>query len=130
VLAGLRAAGRAGPSAIYKLPLALATTNILSHHGWFVPPPNTGAYRADYRLRAVVAVYGLAANRPAEALYIIGAADHTHVLLGTTHGCVIRFAAGQLPPARYFWSLTMRNRNFFLVPNPIHRYSPALTPRR
>jgi hypothetical protein len=26
------------------------------------------------------------------------------------------------PPARYFWSLTVYDKNFFLVPHPIHRY--------
>jgi hypothetical protein len=123
VLAGLQAAGDAGAGYIYKLRLELATPDALAHNGWYVPPPNTGAYGTDYELRAVVAVYGLAANRPAEAIYIIGAADQTHALLNGANDYVIHFPAGQLPPARYFWSLTMYDQNFYLVPNPIHRYS-------
>jgi hypothetical protein len=123
VLAGLRAAGNAEASYIYQRRLALATPNIVAHGGWYVPPPNTGAYGTDYELRAVVAVYGLAANRPAEAIYIIGAADPTDTLLNAAHDYMIHFPAGQLPPARYFWSLTMYDQNFYLVPNPIHRYS-------
>ncbi len=123
VLAGLRAAGNAGASNILKLRLALATPNALAHDGWFVPPSDTGAYGTDYKLRAVVAVYGLAANRPTEAIYIVGAADQTQALLNAAEDYVIHFPAGQLPPARYFWSLTMYDQNFFLAPNPIGRYS-------
>ena len=36
---------------------------------------------------------------------------------------MLHFPAGQLPPARYFWSLTMYDQSFFLVPNPIDRYA-------
>lgn len=123
VLAGLRAAGNAGASYIYELRLELATPNVLAHNGWFVPPADTGAYGTDYRLRAIISVYGLAANRPAEALYIVAAADQTHTLLNAAHDYVIHFRAGQLPPARYFWSLTMYDQDFFLAPNALGRYA-------
>jgi hypothetical protein len=33
------------------------------------------------------------------------------------------FEADDMPPARYFWSLTMYDREGFLVDNPIDRYS-------
>jgi hypothetical protein len=35
---------------------------------------------------------------------------------------VLRFAAGQLPPAKAFWSLTVGDRRNRFVPNPLHRY--------
>ena len=35
----------------------------------------------------------------------------------------MRFAKGQLPPVRGFWSLTMYDSNYFFVANPINRYS-------
>jgi hypothetical protein len=35
----------------------------------------------------------------------------------------MRFAKGQLPPVRGFWSLTMYNDKYFFVDNPINRYS-------
>jgi hypothetical protein len=38
---------------------------------------------------------------------------------------VIHFPAGSLPPARYFWSLTMYDSDFSLVPNAINRYALA-----
>jgi len=55
-------------------------------------------------------------------MYVVGAADQFGHLLNATHD-VIHVPAGQLPPARYFWSLTTYDDKYFLVPNPINRYS-------
>jgi hypothetical protein len=123
VLAGLTAAGNSGASHMFVLRAQLASKSLAVHNGWFVPPADTANYGTDYTLRAVIAVFGLAANRPAEAIYIVGVADNTHALLNGAQKYVIHFARGQLPPARYFWSLTMYNQNFYLVPNPINRYA-------
>jgi hypothetical protein len=38
----------------------------------------------------------------------------------------MRFAKGQLPPVRGFWSLTMYDENMFFVANPINRYSMSV----
>ena len=122
ILAGLKAAGDAGPTYVNGIRLALAGKSIVAHDGWFVPPSDTGDYGTDYRFRAVVALNGIAANAPAEAMYIIGAADPSHALLNGAHDYMIHFPAGQLPPARYFWSLTAYNQQFFLVANPLNRY--------
>jgi hypothetical protein len=35
----------------------------------------------------------------------------------------MHFGKGELPPVRGFWSLTMYDANYFLVSNPINRYS-------
>lgn len=122
VLAGLRAAAAGGRDHIYALRLAAATPSVLAT-GWFIPPGDTGDYGTDYKFRSVVAIYGIAANRPAEAMYIVGAADQQHALLDGSRRYRIHFDASQLPPpARYFWSLTVYDQNFFLVPNPINRY--------
>lgn len=125
VLAGLRKAADEGPNHISSLRLTLAAKSLGLHDGWFVPPPDTGDYGTDYPWRAVVAVNGLAANRPAEAMYIIGATDQAHAVLNGANDYVIDFAKGQLPPARYFWSLTLYNQRFFLVANPLNRYELA-----
>lgn len=122
VIDGLKAAAAGGLAHIYSLRLAIATRSVAKHDGWFVPPPDTGDYGTDYAFRAVVAIYGIAANRPAEAVYIVGAADQTDTLLNGAHRYMIHFAARQLPPARYFWSLTVYNQSFFLTANPLGRY--------
>jgi hypothetical protein len=121
VLAGLAAAARNGASDVAALRTAIATKSVVAHHGWFVPPMINGAYGTNYAYRAVVALNGLAANRPAEALYIIGVASPNGLLTGA-HRYVIHFGAGQLPPARYFWSLTMYDGGFHLIANPLDRY--------
>jgi hypothetical protein len=123
VLAGLKAAADGGPTSVFNLREQIAAASIGKHNGWFVPPFINGAFGTDYGYRAVVALYGIAANKPQEALYIVGAESVGHGLLNGSHDYVIHFPAGQLPPARYFWSLTMYDQNFFLVQNPINRYA-------
>jgi hypothetical protein len=123
VLAGLNAAADGGPTSVFTLRTQIAAASIGKHNGWFVPPFINGAFGTNYGYRAVVALYGIAANKPQEALYIVGAESVGHGLLNGAHDYVIHFPAGQLPPARYFWSLTMYDQNFFLVQNPINRYA-------
>jgi hypothetical protein len=125
VLAGLKESVSAGPAQVYALRLKVATASVVKHNGWFVPPADTGHYGTDYSFRAVVALNGIAANRPAEAIYIVGVTDQSFRYLNGAHDYVIHFPAGRLPPARFFWSLTMYDKSFFLVPNPIHRYELA-----
>ncbi len=122
VAAGLQAAADEGPSYVKGLKTSVAASSVTHNNGWFVPPADTGDYGTDYTFRAVVAVNGLAANRPAEAMYIVGVTDSSFTFLNGADRYVIHFPAGQLPPARYFWSLTMYNQNFYLVSNPRKRY--------
>ncbi len=42
------------------------------------------------------------------------------------HNYTLRFAKGQLPPVKGFWSLTMYDEQMFFVANPINRYSVSL----
>jgi hypothetical protein len=120
-LAALTSAVANGHDNLYSLRLSLAAKSVAANNGWFVPPADIAAYGTDYVLRGVVALFGIAANRPAEAMYIIGAVGGSAFLNGS-HDYRIHFAPGQLPPARYFWSVTMYDQNFFLVPNAINRY--------
>jgi hypothetical protein len=125
VHAGLAAAADMGPAHVAALKFSLAAASATAHDGWFVPPAYTGDYGTNYAFRAVVALNGIAANRPAEAMYIIGVLDSHGTLLNAADDYVIHFPAGHLPPARYFWSLTMYDASFFLVPNALHRYELA-----
>jgi hypothetical protein len=58
-------------------------------------------------------------------MYIVGVIDQDDQKLDASNDYVIHFAAGALPPAKYFWSLTMYDSNFSLVPNSIDRYALA-----
>ncbi len=123
VLAGLTSAADNGLATVNTLRLKAALANGAQHNGWFVPPPDTGRYGTDYSLRSIIAVNGIGANIPREAMYVIGFETPASGLVTGDHHYVIHFAAHQLPPARYFWSLTMYNYAFYLIPNPINRYS-------
>jgi hypothetical protein len=91
--------------------------------GWYTPPATIGRYGADYLFRAQVAVVGVGANTPAEAIYPTALADANGNLLDGAKRYRMTFAPGETPPAGAFWSLTMYDLAGFLVPNPAKRYA-------
>jgi hypothetical protein len=84
---------------------------------------NVGRYGTDYLWRAVVALVGLGANLPEDAVYPRATKDAGGQPLTGANNYVIRFAKGQLPPVGAFWSITLYNSRQFFVPNPIKRYA-------
>ena len=121
-LAGLKAAAAAGPGQVTADRLTIALSSAKQHNGWYVAPSDIGNFGTDYALRAVISVYGIAANLPVEAMYPVGVLDSAGALLSGANSYVIHFNAGQLPPAKYFWSVTMYNFDSYLTSNPINRY--------
>jgi hypothetical protein len=91
--------------------------------GWFIPPADIGDYGTDYDLRALIAIFGLGANTPEEAIYPAGITDGDGVLLNGANHYRLTFPPGETPPVKYFWSLTMYDTDGYLVPNSIDRYS-------
>ncbi|WP_309648468.1 DUF1254 domain-containing protein [Nocardioides sp.] len=102
---------------------ARALRGALTHDGWFDPPPRIGRYGTDYELRAQIASAGLGANTRIEATYPVGVTDGTGVPYVGTNDYRLILAADDLPPVRYFWSLTMYDADGYLVPNAGDRYS-------
>ena len=94
-----------------------------THRGWLLPPKAIGNAGGDLLLRALVARTALGANVRAEAIYPQANTDGRGRPLDGAHRYVLRFAPGQLPPVRAFWSLTMYGADRFLVDNPIARYA-------
>jgi len=92
----------------------------------------TRAYlKNDYLARATGAQLGILGNSKEEAFYPGYQQDaEGQPLDASKHRYVLRFAPGQLPPARAFWSLTMYDLpGEFLVANSLNRYlvnSPML----
>ncbi len=85
----------------------------------------------DYLVRATGAQLGIMGNSKEEALYPGYQQDaEGRPLDASKNRYMLRFAPGQLPPARAFWSLTMYDLpGQFLVANPLNRYlinSPML----
>ncbi|MGO4299078.1 DUF1254 domain-containing protein [Leifsonia sp. RAF41] len=78
--------------------------------------------RTRYALRASAALGGLWGNHAYEAAYIMTYEDADGERLTGDH--VYRLRLSPTPPVGAFWSLTMYDLpNYFLVRNPIERYS-------
>jgi hypothetical protein len=78
--------------------LSAATIAGLKHSGWYVAPSDIGRFGTDDSLRAVVAVYGIAANIPAEAMYPVGSFDSHGALLDGANRYVIHIPHGASCP--------------------------------
>jgi hypothetical protein len=90
---------------------------------WRTPPLNLGKYGTDYNTRAVVAMVGLGANLPEDAIYPNTASDQQGRALNGKHAYRIHFDAKQLPPVKAFWSITAYGADEFLIDNPLHRFA-------
>ncbi|MBX3620030.1 MAG: DUF1254 domain-containing protein [Rhizobacter sp.] len=82
-----------------------------------------GRYGDDYLVRALTAYIGLGALATDEALYGAGHFDVHGRQLNGAHRYVLRFPAGELPPALAFWSVTMYDADRFLYANDFHRHA-------
>lgn len=83
----------------------------------------TGSYGTDYLLRAVIALVGLGANLPKDAIYPHATEDSDGQPLNGANRYVIHFPKGEVPPVNAFWSITMYNDRQAFVENPIDRYA-------
>ena len=114
-------------------------TQGIAHHGkpingWILMNEGGGdrqRYSGDWQARAAVAKAGIYALDASEARYALTRTLPTgETLDGSKHKYSLTFAAGQLPPANAFWSVTMYDgATQLLVANPIQRYlinSPML----
>ena len=82
------------------------------------------AMKDNYLYRYTGAKMGLYGNSAADAIYFGIFADANHQPLDASKSNYeFRFAKGQLPPAKAFWSLTMYDgKTQLLVENPLKRY--------
>jgi hypothetical protein len=92
-------------------------------NGWRVPPMILGNFGTEYGARAVVALVGLGANLPADAVYPSVFIDADGQPFDGANKYVIRFEKDSTPPVNAFWSVTMYDANSFFVPNAINRYA-------
>jgi len=92
-------------------------------NGWIVLRHGIGSYGTNYATRAGVALFGLGANLPEDAIYPGTRVDGDGQALVGTNRYVLHFAKGQLPPVNAFWSLTMYNEKQAFVDNPLSRYA-------
>ena len=101
-----------------KLPTLARVAN-----GWQMNTDTMGVYGDYYLKRAIVAMVGLGANQPEDAIYPLNVADADGDPVMGEHRYVLHFAKGNLPPAEAFWSLTMYDAEGFQVANSINRFA-------
>lgn len=103
-----------------------------SMNGWTVNLRGCD-FGEDWALRAAVAHSQIYINPVQEAVYPVAELDDQGRPLTGDQQYELLFAPGELPPVRYFWSLTMYHARGLLVDNPVRRYSvgdrtPGLRP--
>ena len=91
--------------------------------GWQTPPDLLGRYGTAYNIRAAVALVGLGANLPEDAIYPSARVDGEGKALDGAQRYRIRFLPGQLPPTRAFWSVTAYGADDFLLAVPEGRHA-------
>jgi len=101
---------------------ALVTGDAKLENGW-LHFKNTGLYGTGYRNRAMITWYGLGANRPEDAVYPTSEGPELLKKYSGANKYVVHFEKGGFPPVNGFWSITMYDKDYFFVPNPINRYT-------
>lgn len=92
-------------------------------NGWRILTKGIGTYGTDYMQRAAIAMFGLGANLPEDAVYPSANAGASGEPLVGSKPYVLHFNKNELPPVNAFWSLTMYDRDGFFVENPLQRYA-------
>ena len=92
-------------------------------NGWSVSTETIGVYGNAYLKRATVALGGLGANPPEDAVYPILLVDSDGDPTTGDQNYVIHFAADKLPPVDAFWSITMYDAEGYQVANELDRFA-------
>lgn len=121
--AGQRAAIEAGADAARRRMREIEPRLFPKVNGWSQPTYLLGSYGTAYLHRAAVAQSGLGANLVEDAVYPVLFEDQDGRTPSGDEDQVLRFAAGELPPADAFWSVTMYDAEGYPVPNELDRYA-------
>ncbi|WP_232423258.1 DUF1254 domain-containing protein [Mycobacterium sp. 155] len=84
---------------------------------------NNAQWGYDYFNRTGTAKSNIFENRPTETQYFYTDNDSAGAPLEGARSYQVTFAAGQEPPVRGFWSVTLYNEHHFFHPNDLKRYS-------
>ncbi len=91
-------------------------------NGWQIAL-DMGRYGTNYTYRAGWTFYGVGGNLAEDAVYPLAEVDAQSKPLNSRNRYLLRFTKASIPPVNAFWSLTMYDRDAFLVPNPINRFA-------
>ena len=112
-----------GAAAGLKLMHDKLTTIARVINGWQMNTDTMGVYGNYYLKRAIVALVGLGANQPDDAIYPVAISDSDGKPIMAENKYVLHFSKDELPPVDAFWSLTMYDAEGFQVANPINRFA-------
>ncbi len=101
-----------------KLPTLAQVVN-----GWQMNTNTMGVYGDYYLKRAIVAMAGLGANQPEDAIYPLCLGDADGKPLDGANKYVLHFTKAELPPVEAFWSVTMYDAEGFQVANKLNRFA-------
>jgi len=102
---------------------AMARSPRNAHNGWVSYTRGIGVYGNEYLFRALVAMGGLGANPPEDAIYPVNVADADGKPMAGGQRYVMHFDKDQIPPVDAFWSLTLYDGDGFPMPNAAKRYA-------
>src|SRR5262249_26084283 len=92
-------------------------------NGWQMNTDTMGVYGNYYLKRAIVALAGLGANQPEDAIYPLNVGDAEGRTVMAENRYVLHFNRDELPPVDAFWSLTLYDAEGFQVANPLNRFA-------
>ncbi len=104
------------PAIKEKIPTLARVVN-----GWQLNTDTMGVYGTYYIKRAGVALIGLGANLPEDAVYPINLSDSDGKPLDGANAYVLHFTREELPPVDAFWSVTLYDPQGFPYANALNR---------
>ena len=90
-------------------------------NGWQMNTDTMGVYGNYYLKRAIVALVGLGANLPEDAVYPLNLGDADGKPLNGANRYVLHFAKNEIPPVDAFWSITLYDKDGFPTANVLNR---------
>ena len=91
-------------------------------NGWQIAR-DLGRYGTKYLYRATWTFFGVGGNLVEDAVYPLTLIDSDGQKLTGANKYELHFAKDQIPPVDAFWSITLYDKDSYLVPNAINRYA-------
>jgi hypothetical protein len=117
-----QALGKAAADGLKEMYAKLPTFARVAN-GWQMNTDTMGVYGNYYLKRAAVAMVGLGANQPEDAIYPLNFADADGKPMMGENNYTLHFNKEELPPVNAFWSVTMYDEAGFQVANSISRFA-------
>ena len=91
-------------------------------NGWQIAR-DLGRYGTNYLYRAAWTFFAVGGNLVEDAVYPLTLVDSDGQKLSGANKYTLHFTKEQIPPVDAFWSLTLYDKDSYLVDNPLNRYA-------